>query len=323
MQTSCIHSRWRSPSWNLSIRRWLLLATLLPARSLAAPAEATNESPPEWLLVGQKGEWECVFRGEYFKSDMNYSQEYYNFQRNSTQSGQLYTGTLEVKWPGLPTGDAVFASFGSGRYDGTLMSPSYTAPSQLDSDMTYFTIGFQQSVTLAKNADGIPWSVLKWSCGYSYTGWDTTETAPPGYIFGWTGTPYSHENANFNLCEVTAEYTCALLAIPTGKNSCLRFGPRAQGIVGVGFSIVKADWMTDGSSVEGAVDYGGKGSLFLDWSTRNLVIGIEGGYRYIGYTSYGYEGDDSDYYDYDYTTYDSYTRALHGPVATAYLSFRF
>lgn len=121
------------------------------------------------------------------------------------------------------------------------------------------------------------------------------------------------DTSTFHLLEITGGYSWAPLAVRTGDHSCFRLGPRLEGTLGIGASVLESDWHDDDTQL--AFDFGGRALLFADWTVDNLTVGVEGGYQYIQYFS----TIANDYYDEN----DSYSEAMSGLIARVECSVRF
>jgi len=295
-------------------------ATLLLAIGPNAAAQTTEpekraeaEAPPPALtLTAAKGEWQFRLTGDLFSYDADYSQTVSGYTYRSDRSGELYGGTLGIKWPGMSEGNWIELKYGVGSLDGKQYYDFEPFETLYESDMTQFGIAIKSETGSKKNKQGIPNRRWLWSIGYAYTQWDSTETAPPWYVWDYTGTRYMDDTVTFHLLEITGGYTWAPLAVRTGDDSFFRLGPRFEGILGIGASVIETDYNYDSTQI--AFNFGGRAMLFADWTIKNFTIGVEGGYQYIQYFS----TIANDYYE-----NDDYSEAFSGLIGRVEGSVRF
>jgi hypothetical protein len=285
----------------------LLLTTQLYAAEPGTASEKKTESeaaPPPLTLTAAKNQWEFRVTGDAFSFDADLDRTIQGWTDESDRSGDLYTATLDLKWPGMSPGNWLELKYGSGSMDGNIYYPFF--PTVYQSDLTQFGLAFKGESSSKKNKHGVPNRQWVWSVGYAYTHWDSHETRPDGGQF-------SEDDTTFHLLEITGGYTWAPLAIRTGDQSFFRLGPRLEGVVGIGVSVLTGDWYDDSTQI--AFDFGGRALLFADWTLKGFTVGLEGGYQYIQY----YSTIANDYY----SANDKYSEAFSGLIVRAEASIRF
>ncbi len=292
----------------------LVLGAGLTALAQTAPTDS-GTAPVPLTMMAPRDQWQFQFSGDLFSFDSDYSQEVNGFEYESDRHGDLYGGALGIKWPGMSEGSWLELVYRAGDLDGNQYYNEFDLPPQTDfhSDMTQFGVALKGESGVRKNKDGVPNQRWVWSVGYSFTQWETTETAPPDFIWFATGTRYLEDTTTFHLLEVTGGYSWAPLALRTGDNSFFRLGPRLEGVLGVGASVLDSDWHED--DVQIAFNFGGRALVFADLTIRNVTIGAEGGYQYIQY----YSLIANDYY----WDNDNFSEAMSGFIGRVQCSVHF
>jgi hypothetical protein len=284
----------------------VILPAALAQAADADPSAASTAAPPALTLTAARDEWQFRLTGDLFSFDADLDRTLDNWTDESDRSGELYGATLGIKWPGMSAGSWLELSYRSGSMDGDIDYPFAPFQTVYDSDLTQMGLAIKGETGSRTNARGVPNRRWVWSVGYAYTHWDSLETTPGGAQF-------AEDTTTFHLLEITGGYSWAPLAVRTGAQSFFRLGPRLEGVLGIGMSVLEGDWFDD--SLQIAFDFGGRGLLFADWTIHNITIGLEGGYQYIQYFS----TIASDYYSEN----DKYSEALSGLIGRAECSIRF
>ncbi len=270
------------------------------------------EPSPTLTLTAAKDQWQFRLAGDLFSYDSDFERTISGWTDSSDRSGELYGATLGIKWPGMSEGNWLEFAYRVGSLDGNF---NYSFGTSLyESDLTQFGIAIKGETSSKKNKSGVPNRRWVWSIGYAYTGWDSVETPLDFYPIYVNGIPYDHldDTATFHLLEITGGYTWAPLAVRTGDQSFFRLGPRLEGVLGIGVSLLDSNWFDDSTQI--AFNFGGRAMLFADWTIKNFTIGVEGGYQYIQYFSTIAN---------DYFENDDYSEAFSGLIGRVEGSVRF